>query len=154
MDGTQESPEVNALLDAARIPLSITAASIALAGAGLVVALVGLQNMTLIRWAGTWKVLPYALLIVGAAGIAVGAKLVRARGWSLSAALVVSSLLALGATFFFMLASMSGLFTLLALIGLGAGITALVMTVLAVGPFRRLRATRVKLRDAGFDLDL
>jgi hypothetical protein len=39
-------------------------------------------------------------------------------------------------------------------IGVVGGVTAIVFCALAVGPFRRVAATRRRLRDAGFDLDL
>lgn len=148
------SDEVNELLDEARVPLAIKAASIALAAAGLLVGLLGLQNLTLLHWAGAYAFIPASLLLFGVIAIGVAAKLVRARSWSLMAALASAALLALGATGFFMLSTMSGVFTLLAVLGVGAGITALVMTVLAIGPFRRLLATRARLREAGYDLDL
>jgi len=134
--------------------LALKSASIALAGAGLLIALLGLQNLTLIHWTGSYVMVPAALLGLGVAGIGVAAKLVRGRAWTLAAALACSGLLAFAATGFFVLSVMSGLFTLLTLMGLGAGVTAAVLTVLAIGPFRRLIDTRRKLRDHGYDLDL
>jgi hypothetical protein len=151
---SEPAPDVNALLDEARIPFALKAAAIAMAASGLTTALVGLQNVTMATWIGGWWILPAALIGVGVVAIGVAAKLVRGRSWSLGAGLGAAALLALGSTGFFMVASMSGLFSLLALIGVGGGITALVMTVLAIGPFRRLMRTRVRLREAGYDLDL
>ncbi|HZS38925.1 MAG TPA: hypothetical protein VFF06_18960, partial [Polyangia bacterium] len=73
-DGT-ETPDVNALLDEARIPLAIKAASIALGAAGLLVALFGVQNLVLVHWIDVWAVVPYVLIALGVAGIGVAAKL-------------------------------------------------------------------------------
>ena len=149
-----DSSDVNALLDAAHVPLAVSAAAAALAGGGLVVALLGAQNLTLVTWVGTWAFVPWALVVAGATAIFVAAKLMHARRWTLAPALGLSILLALGSIGFFALSSLSGLFTPLSLIGVGGGVTAIVFCALAVGPFRRVAATRRRLRDAGFDLDL
>lgn len=149
-----DTDEVNALLDAARVPFAVSAAAVALAAAGLVEALLGLQNLTLVTWVGGWSFLPWLLLVAGAAGIAVAARLMHARRGSLAAGLGAAVVLALGAIGFFVVASLSGVFTPLALLGIGGGITALVLVLLAVRPFGRLAETRRRLRAAGYDLDL
>lgn len=146
--------EVNALLDAARIPFAISAAAVALAAAGLIVGLLGLQNVTLVSWIGAYATLPWLLVTVGAAGIGVAARLMHARRWSLAAGLAVAITLALGSIVFFVVASLAGVFTPLSVLGIGGGITAIVLVALAVRPFRRLLAIRRRLRAAGFDLDL
>jgi hypothetical protein len=151
---TTDSADVNALLDAARVPLAVSAAAAALAGAGLVVALLGVQNVTLVSWIGVYALLPWALVAVGAAAIFVAAKLMHARRWTLGPAIALSILLALGSIGFFVVASLSAVFTPLSLIGVGGAVTAIVFVALAVRPFRRVTATRRRLRDAGFDLDL
>ena len=149
-----EGAEVNALLDAAHVPLAVSAAAAALAGAGLVVALLGLQNVTLVSWIGLYALLPWTLLLLGVAGIFVAAKLMHARRWTIAPALALAILLALGSIGFFVVASLSAVFTPLSLIGIGGGITAIVFVALAWKPFRRVADTRRRLRDAGFDLDL
>jgi len=146
--------DVNALLDAAHVPLAVSAAAAALAGGGLVVALLGAQNLTLVSWVGGYALVPWALVVVGVAAIAVAAKLMHARRWTLVPALALAILLALGAIAFFVLSSTAGLFTPLGLIGIGGGVTAIVFCALAIKPFRRVAETRRRLRDAGFDLDL
>jgi hypothetical protein len=157
VDGMNDAPadaDVNALLDEVRIPALVKSAAAALAGAGLVVALLGVQNMTLVHWLGAWVLLPLSQVAIGALGIAVGAKLVRGRRWSLKAAMVAAPLLLLGPLGFFVIGMLAGVYSLLSLFGFAGGITALVLTILAVKPFQRLMVTRRKLRDAGFDLDL
>ncbi|HZS37439.1 MAG TPA: hypothetical protein VFF06_11470, partial [Polyangia bacterium] len=66
----------------------------------------------------------------------------------------VSALLAASSAGFFGLSVISGVFGSLSVLAVAASVTALVLTAIAVGPFRRLAATRRKLRDAGYDLDL
>ncbi len=146
--------DVNALLDAAHVPLAVSAAAAALAGAGLVVALLGAQNLTLVTWVGRWALLPWLLVVVGAGAIFVAAKLMHARRWTLAPALGLAVALALASIGFFVISSAAGLFTPLSIIGVGGGVTAIVFCALAVKPFRRVVATRRRLRDAGFDLDL
>ena len=87
--------DVNALLDAARVPLSVSAAAAALALGGLMVGLVGAQNLTLVTWVGIWATVPWAMLAVGVASVAVASKLMHARGWTLVPAMALSILLAL-----------------------------------------------------------
>jgi hypothetical protein len=149
-----EEADVNALLDQARIPTAIKGASIALGAGGLLVALVGLQNLILVHWIGWFAVIPVALLAVGIAGIAVAASLVRARGWSLNAGLLVAGLLSLGCAGYFAVALFSGVFAWLTVMALGGAVTALVLVVLAVNPFKKLMVVRAELRYHGYDLNL
>lgn len=151
---SDDNSDVNALLDAARVPLVVSGAAAALAGAGLVVALLGVQNVTLVSWIGVYAMLPWTLVVLGAAGIFVAAKLMHARGWTLVPAFALAILMTAGAIGFFVVASMSSVFTPLSVIAVGGAITAIVFCALAVKPFRRVAATRRRLRDAGFDLDL
>ena len=105
-------------------------------------------------WIGVWSAVPWALLVVGAAAVGVAAKLMHARRWTLVPALALSVLLTLGAVGFFVLCSSSGVFTPIGLLAIAGGVCAIVFTSLAIGPFRRVAATRRRLREAGFDLDL
>ncbi len=146
--------DVNALLDGARVPFAVSGAAAALAAAGLVVGLVGVQNVTLVSWAGAWAAIPWSLVALGAAALAVAAKLMRARSWSLAAGLGLSIALALAAVAFLVLAFVAGAFSPLTIFAIVAAVAAVVFTALAVRPFRAVAATRRRLRDAGFDLDL
>jgi len=149
-----DAANVNELLDAARVPLAVSVAAAALAGAGLIVGLVGLQNLTLVTWLGNYVAMPWTLLVAGAAALFVASKLMHARRGSLAAGLAVSIVLAVGSVVFLVLASAAGLFTPLAVLGIVGGIAAVVLVAVAIPPFRRLAALRRRLRDAGFDVDL
>jgi hypothetical protein len=148
------SDEINALLDRAHIPTSVKTAAAALALTGLACGMLGVQNLTLVHWLGAWIIPPLVLLVGGAAALVVGAKLMHARRWSLWAALVTSSVLSLGCVAFLVLSVMSGVFSSIAVLAACGAVIALVLTAVAVGPFRGLQATRARLRDAGYDLDL
>jgi hypothetical protein len=147
-------PDVNALLDAAHVPISVSAAAGALAGAGLIVALVGVQNVTLVRWVGIWALVPWSLVALGAGSVGVAAKLMRARGWTLPLGLGLAITLTLASIGFLVLAFVSGAFSPLTILAAGGGIAAIVLTTLALGPFRQVAAARRRLREAGYDLDL
>lgn len=146
--------DVNALLDQAHIPASVKTAAAALALTGLACGMLGLQNLTLVQWLGVWKLPPLVLLVAGAAALVVGAKLMHARGWSLGAALATAGVLSLGCVAFLILSVMSGVFSSIAVLAACGAIVALVLTAVAAGPFRALQATRRKLKDAGYDLNL
>src|SRR5262252_4244551 len=107
---SEATADVNVLLDQARIPTAVKGASIALGAGGLLVALVGLQNVVLVHWIGWFALVPIALLAFGVVGIAVAASLVRARAWSLNASLVLAGLLSLGCAGYFAVALVSGVF--------------------------------------------
>ena len=149
-----DDADVNALLDAAHVPLAVSGAAAALAAGGVVVGLLGAQNLTLVTWVGVYATVPWLLLAIGAASIFVAAKLMHARSWTLVPALALSALLALGAVGFFVLSSLSGVFSPLVVIAIAGGVVAIVFSALAIGPFRRVAATRRRLKQAGYDLDL
>ena len=153
-DGVPNAQVIDGLLDQASVPLAVKASSISLGAAGLLIALVGLQNLTLVHWLGSWVVIPQLLLGVGAFGIVVAAKLVRGRSWTLAAGLASSLSLAAGGVAMFVLSTLSGILTSLGLLALAAGITALILNILGIGAFRRLITARRRLREAGYDLDL
>jgi len=148
------TPDVNALLDEAAIPFLVKAAAVSVGAAGLLVALVGVQNVTLIKWQGTWAILPWGLVALGAGAIFVAAKLQRGRAWTLAAAPTASILLTVAAAGFFALAVSSGVFASLHILAACAAICALVFSVLAIAPFKKLIGIRRQLRTAGYDLDL
>ena len=149
-----DDADVNALLDAAHVPFAVSGAAAALAAGGVVIGLVGAQNLTLVTWVGVYALVPWLLVALGAASIVVAAKLMHARRWTLVPALGLSSLNALAAIGFFVLSSLSGVFSPLGLIAIAGGVVAIVFSALAVGPFRRVTATRQRLKRAGYDLDL
>lgn len=146
--------ELNALFDEARVPQSVKGAAAAVAGSGLVVALMGVQNLVLVHWLGLWMLVPIALVLVGSAGVGIGARLLRARRGSLQAGLAASIVIIVASLGFLVLGVFSGVFSMFSLFGFGGGITALVLSILALKPFERLMSTRRKLKQAGFDLDL
>jgi hypothetical protein len=147
-------PDGEQLLRAARVPSVVVAAAIALAASGLLIALVGVQNLSLVTWRGSWVAFPYALLAVGVLSIFVAAKLHRARAWSLPVGLALAIVQTLATAGFFLLSFGSGLLSLLGALAVPGALVALTLTSIAWRPFRELIALRRELRRAGFDLDL
>jgi len=153
METTDRTQDVNALLDEARVPTGVKLAAGALAAAGVLTALVGLQNVTLIQWRGWMMALPVVLLVVGVAAGLVAAKLARARGWSLAAGIALGGALVLSTTGFLIVSFLSGVFALLAILAVMAAIAAVILQLVSVEAFRHVAATRRKLREIGTDLD-
>ena len=151
---SEATADVNELLDQAKVPTAVKGAAIALGAGGLLVALVGLQNLVLVSWIGWFAAVPIALLALGVVGIGVAASLVRARAWSLNASLALAGLLSVGCIGYFAVALMSGVFAWLTILALGGAITALVLAILAVNPFKKLMVVRSELRYHGYDLNL
>jgi hypothetical protein len=146
--------ELNLLLDAIRVPFIVEAAAVALASTGLLVLLVGVQNLTLVTWLGALWLVPAALALVGVAGLAVAAKLHRARSWSLAVGLGLATLSTLSSVGFIVLSLSAGMFAPLTLLALAASIVAIVLCAIALKPFGQLMITRRKLRETGLDVDV
>jgi len=149
-----DDERISRLLDEARVPGPVKAASISLSLTSLLVIVLAVQNVTLIRWAGDYAIAPWALAGLGVLALIVGAKQWRARSWTRGAGLLLALLLAAGTSGFFIVSVTAGLYTLLSVVVAAATVVALVMQVLAIGAFARLAATRRRLREAGYDLDL
>jgi hypothetical protein len=146
--------DVNVLLEAARVPRVVIAGAISLAGCGLFVALVGLQNLWLVNWLGVYRFIPYVLLAIGATAVFVAAKQHRARAWALGGGMALGVLLTLTTIVFFAFSFLSGVFSLLGMVTVPAAIATLVIQAVAMRPFRQLVDVRRRLRQSGFDLDL
>jgi hypothetical protein len=145
--------EVNALLDEAVVPLSTKLGAAVLAIGAFLVAAYGFQNLVLVRWRGPLELVPYALMALGLAGGLIAAKVVKMRAWALPASLAISGVLSLASTVWLILSFVSGVYSMLGVAAAGAVIVATVLLALAAAPYRRVVATRTRLRAAGYDLD-
>lgn len=148
------SPDVNALLDEAVVPVPVKLGAAALAIGAVLVAAYGLQNLVLVRWGGAAGLVPYALMALGIAAGLIAAKVVKLRPWALPASLAIAGVLSLGTTVWLILSFSSGVYSMLGVAAAGAVIVALVLLAIAAAPYRRVVATRTRLRAAGCDLDL
>lgn len=148
-----EEHDTDALIEQAAVPSSVKGGGIALSGAGVMVLIVGLQAALIGGLHPVLKASAYAMLLAGAASIAVGAKLMRAREWTLAPAIALVSLLVLGSGIYFVWSFTHGILSLLALLAVGSAATAAILVILAWGPFQRLRTIRQRLRLRGIELD-
>jgi len=150
---SKAADDTDALIDQAAVPSAVKGGGIGLAGAGLMVLIVGLQAALIGNLHAVLKVSGYAMLATGIASIVVGMKLARGREWALTPSLGLAAALLLGSGTYFVWSFMHGIVSLLALLAVGGAATAAILVTLAWGPFQRLRLLRQKLRLRGIELD-
>ena len=138
---------------AAATPTSLCrAAGGALGAAGFVAAAVVVQIFASFRVLGWFTAVLAAMIAVGAAAMALGAMVLRARDWAASIAVVLApvQLLLCGAWVF--LSFRSGVFSALALMSVGLSMLASVLVPLAMKDCERASEARRALAKAGLDL--
>lgn len=146
--------DLDALLDQIHVPKEVRAAGAALLLEAAFVGLFALQNLVFVRWFGWYGYVPVALFgPVVAAGFA-GMGLVRARPWSLRAAIASGGLLLVADATWVALIYRSGIVSLLGIATAGGGVLAFLFVLSAARPFARVASVRRRLRDAGYDVDL
>ena len=143
--------EEDRLLEEGLASRPIKTAAYGLAGAGFLVATVGLQTL-LIGGQTIVKVCAYAMLIGGVLSIALSTRLMRGKAWTLSPAIALALVLSIGSGTFFVWSFTQGVVSLLALLAVGGGLTAAILVGLAIGPFGRMLRARKTLRERGIDV--
>jgi len=152
-DPLAATDDTDLLLEQADVPSAVKTGGIGLAGAGLLLLVVGLQAALLGGLHPVLKVSGFAMLASGLAAIVVGAKLARGRNWAFAPALVLAVLSVAGSGVYFMWSFTHGILSLLALLAVGGAVAAAVLVALAIGPFHRMRAVRRRLRARGIETD-
>jgi len=137
---------------AATPSLMAKAAGGALGGAGLVATFVAAQFLTSLRIRG-W---PFYVLVglggVGLLALVLGVMVLRARDWAASSGLVVGPVLAILGITWVVVAFMNGVFSLLAVMSVGAALLASVLVPIALKDCERASDARRALAKAGLDL--
>ncbi len=155
MTAPPSNPEdIDALLDQIQVPKEVRAAGAALLLAAAFVGLFALQNLVFVHWFGWYGCVPVALLLPVVAAALAGVGLVRARPWSLRAALASSGLLLVADGAWVILIYRSGIVSPLGIASAGGGALALLFVLAAARPFAKVAAVRRRLREAGYDVDL
>ncbi len=151
-----ETPEAmleRAIEQTRRSPI-VTAASIAVAANGAVLALVALQLGFAVWLARPYQYVPHAMLVTALAFVALGSRIYSQRVWAVVAALVLLAISAIALCVWFVFTVLSGMFSLLVIAAPLACIAAGVFVWLALGPCIRTRAIRQQAFRAGMDIDL
>lgn len=121
--------------------------------AGLLTALAGLQ-LVLSRLVGPVAVVPYVLLLLGGAGIAIGWVAGRARLWAARAGLALGVVLAFVNLGWFVYAVAGGVYSCMSLVSIPVSIGAAAAMVFTLAPARRATEARVRMRAQGLDVGI
>jgi cation transport ATPase len=152
--GTSEPTRAEDDIAAAAPPTLARVAGGIVVLAGLVVALTGVQTMTIVRLFWPYQLGPYAQLALGLPALFVGATVFRARAWAVLVAIGLTVLLTLVSTAWLYVSITHGLFSLFALGSPFIAMAALVLSILAVGPCQRATEARARLTAQGMNLGL
>ncbi|HEY1697760.1 MAG TPA: hypothetical protein VGG39_36620 [Polyangiaceae bacterium] len=139
---------------AASPPVLAKAAGGAIALAGGVVGLTGLQTMMLGHLRSPYSLIPWLLVALGLSNVVLGAVVFRARMWGALCATGATLLLALASGGWFVVSITHGLFSLYGFASPFLSATALVFAVLALGPCQRASAARARLHAQGMNLGI
>ena len=121
--------------------------------AGLLTALTGLQ-LVLSYLIGALALVPYVLLVLGVAGIALGWMAGRARWWAATFGLALAVLLAFVNLGWFVYAVANGFYSCMSMVSVPAAIGAAVAMVFTLQPVKRATLARARLRDQGLDVGI
>jgi hypothetical protein len=126
----------------------------ALALAGAVVALTGMQTLMMVTVRGPLAAAPYVLAGLGVPHLLLGAMVFRARAWAALLGMGGSGLLTLSSGAWLVFTVGHGLFSLYALAAPFVSIAALVVVLVGLEPCQRASAARARLRAQGLDLGI
>ncbi len=151
---TARPEDIDALLDQIGVPKEVRAAGAALLLEAAFVGLFAVQNLAFVRWYGWYGYVPIALLVPVVASAVAGVGLVRARAWSLRAALAAGGVLLAADAAWVVLLYDGGIVSPLGIATVAGGLLAFLFVLSAARPFARVASVRRRLRQAGYDVDL
>ncbi len=137
---------------AAKPPVLGKAAGIALAFAGLTVALVPIQILLSMRVPGPTIYVLWGMIASGATALVVGPALLRARGWAASIGFATAVSLTGLSAFWAWWSFGHGVLHAMPVLAVASSVVALGLTAAAGPSVVRTAAARKRLRDAGLDL--
>jgi hypothetical protein len=121
---------------------------------GALLVLMALQALFSVEIYGLMAFSPYLVLALGAVLAPLGLSIFRGSGWAPVPAVIVSSVAFCVSSFWLVWTFMNGFFTLFALMAPFFMIVAIVLSVVAVGPCKRVSAARARLAAAGLGFGL
>lgn len=128
-----------------RTPLLVSLSGAALAIAALFVGASGLQVMALVYVYSWWKVVPYLLVLFGAAGLPLGGTVTTGRLWAVILGFALTAMMGFVTLVWTIYAMWNGLLALLPLVAvLLCGLAGLLLP-LAIPGARRVSAARARL---------
>jgi hypothetical protein len=139
---------------AATPPLLARVAGGADALAGLLVALTGVQTLTLVNLRAPYTLAPWVLVALGLPTVVLGTFVFRARAIAAIAAIGAGVVLVLASSAWLILSFTHGLFSLFAMASPFVAAAAMVLTILALGPCQRASSARERLSAQGMNLGI
>jgi hypothetical protein len=126
----------------------------AVALAGGVVGLTGVQTLMVLDMRSAYWPFPYALLALGAAHVVLGGVIFRARVWGALCALGGGALLVLASGAWLFVGLAHAYVSLYALASPFVSAAAIVFAALAIGPCQRASAARARLKAQGMSFGI
>ena len=145
--------DVDRELAETRLSGLVKAASGTVAATGAMLVLGGLQLWDVVRLRGVLRLVPLAMALIGVLSVVLGAKLYRQRVWAAVGGVAVSATVVLAMGAWFIVSTLSGFISVLAMLVPLLAALATIFSGLAVGPCRRTAAARRRLAAGGLDVD-
>jgi hypothetical protein len=145
--------DVDRELAATQLSGMVKAASGTVVGTGAMLVLGALQLWDVVRLQGLYRAVPLAMALCGVASVVLGLKVYRQRAWAAVAATVLSGLVVLLMGGWFILSTLSGFISVLAMLVPLIAALATIFSGLAIGPCGRAAAARRRLAAGGLDVD-
>ena len=152
--GVAADADVDSLLSAAKKSGMVMAAAALLACVGALLLLSTVQTWDAMSLRGSYRFVPYGMLVLGLACAFTGLHLYRHRPWAAVFGLVLSLIVIVGVAIWFFMAASSGILSLIALLTPIVAILSAVFAGIAIGPCQRSARARQQLMEHGVPTDL
>lgn len=150
----QEGPvDVDRELAAAQLGAMAKASAGMVVATGALLVLGALQLWDVVRLRGPYQIVPPTMALLGVVSVVLGMKVYRQRAWAAVAATVLSGLVVLGMGAWFIISTLSGFISVLAMLVPLLAALAAIFSGLAIGPCGRAAAARRRLAASGLDVD-
>lgn len=152
-DGVDPNVDLDQQLERTQVTILVKIAIVAVAISGALLLFGGLQLWGATMLLGAWRVVPWAMLVVGLFQLVLSVKIYRQRVWASLSATLICGLVTLATMAWFVISITSGFISLLALMIPFAQGAAAVLSGLAIPSCRRAAAARRNLAAGGLDVD-
>ncbi|MFH2005790.1 MAG: hypothetical protein ABI333_04295 [bacterium] len=150
----QQAPDFHDAVSATTPTAVVKAAGGLQVGAGLLLALSGVQLLISVTFYKPWmEKVPYAMMLFGIAAMLTGLKTLRMQGWAALAGTALNGLISLLMGYWVMLTLGGGFFSLIASLVPALALAGTVLGALSISPALRADKARQVLRDSGIDME-
>jgi hypothetical protein len=135
-------------------PIIAQAAAVVLGFEGLLLLVMGFQNVMFVGWLGWIKFVPGAMFVLGVFTIVVAFMFGKVRTWAVWTAVILAAFLLLAAPTWLVISLFCGVFSLSSFMTAGCSPISLALVLAAVGNCLRVAAARRRLRERGMELGI